>query len=78
MTLLLLPASLLRNCANTKTVLRLIETLRTRWTQQKKKDVLKEERKDVPKEERKEERKAVLKEEKKDAPKEEKKDAPKA
>lgn len=66
MTLLLLPASLLQNCANTKIVLRLIETLRTRWTQQKKKDVLKVEKK------------GVLKEEKKDALKEEKKDVLKA
>lgn len=66
MTLLLLPASLLQNCANTKTVLRLIETLRTRWTQQKRKDVLKVEKK------------GVLKEEKKDALKEEKKDVLKA
>ena len=66
MTLLLLPASLLQNCANTKTVLRLIETLRTRWIRQRKKDVLKEEKKDV------------LKEEKKDVPKEEKKDVLKA
>lgn len=53
MTLLLLPASLLQNCANTKIVLRLIETLRTRWIRQRKKDVLKEERKDVLKEEKK-------------------------
>lgn len=66
MTLLLLPASLLQSCANTKTVLRLIETSRTRWIRQRKKDVLKEERKDV------------LKEEKKDALKEEKKDVLKA
>ena len=66
MTLLLLPASLLQNCANTKTVFRLIETLRTRWIRQRKKDVLKEEKKDVPKEERK------------DEPKEEKKDVLKA
>lgn len=62
MTLLLLPASLLQNCANTKTVLRLIETLRTRWTQQKRKDVLKVEKKGVLKEEKKD----VLKEERKD------------
>ena len=66
MTLLLLPASLLQSCANTKTVLRLIETSRTHWIRQRKKDVLKEERKDV------------LKEEKKDALKEEKKDVLKA
>ena len=66
MTLLLLPASLLQNCANMKTVLRLIETSRTRWIRQRKKDVLKEEKKDVPKEE------------KKDEPKEERKDEPKA
>ena len=45
--LLPLPASLLQNCANTKIVLRLIETLRTRWIRQRKKDVLKEEMKDA-------------------------------
>ena len=56
--LLPLPASLLQNCANTKIVLRLIETLRTRWIRQRKKDVLKEERKDVPKEEKKDALKA--------------------
>ena len=66
MTLLLLPASLLRNCANMKIASKLIETSRTRWIRQRKKDVLKEEKKDV------------LKEEKKDALKEEKKDALKA
>ena len=57
--LLPLPASLLQNCANTKIVLRLIETLRTRWIRQRKKDVLKEERKDVPKEEKKDVPKAL-------------------
>ena len=62
MTLLLLPTSLLQNCANTKIVLRLIETLRTRWIRQRKKDVLKVEEKDVLKVEKKD----VLKEEKKD------------
>ena len=60
-----MPTSPLMSCANTRTVSRLIGTLRTPWIRQKRKDVLKEERKDAPKEE------------KKDAPKEEKKDVPK-
>lgn len=57
--LLLLPTSLLQNCANTKIVLRLIETLRTRWIRQRKKDAQKEEKKDVLKEEKKDVLKAL-------------------
>lgn len=60
-----MPTSPLMSCANTRTVSRLIGTLRTPWIRQERKDAQKEEKKDAQKEERKD----VLKEERKDAPK---------